>query len=186
MSHAAATDMSSIATIVERAAAGDETAFARLIAEHHASMIRVATIISGDPDSARDAVQSAWIIAWRRLGTVRDRSQVRAWLMAVTANEARQARRRQRRATVVDISDLLELPGDADPGDSIPVVDLKRAFARLSPDERALLALRYVADLDSNEIAVQLKLSASGVRSRLARLLERLRADLEPAREVRR
>jgi RNA polymerase sigma factor (sigma-70 family) len=59
-------------------------------------------------------------------------------------------------------------------------VDLERALRKLGPDDRALIALRFVAGLDSTEIAVQLGISASGIRSRLARVLDRLRSDLEP------
>src|SRR5262245_4650288 len=106
MSQVAAGDLSRTGT-VDAAVAGNEAAFARLIAEHHSSMIRVAYVITGEMDSAADAVQSAWEIAWRRLGTLRDRRQVGPWLVAIAANEARQSRRRSRRAQVMDVSDLL-------------------------------------------------------------------------------
>jgi DNA-directed RNA polymerase specialized sigma24 family protein len=71
-------------------------------------------------------------------------------------------------------------PG-ADPADRIGTVDLARALGALKPDDRALIALRFVAGLDSTEIAAQLHLSPSGVRSRLARLIERLRTELDHA-----
>lgn len=169
-----------IEATIRLAAAGDELAFSRLVAEHHAAMARVAYVIAGETEVARDAVQSAWTIAWRRLGTLRDPAQVRAWLVAIAANEARQAVRRRRRAQVTDISAVIERSGGAEPEDAIRIMDLAATLRGLSPDDRTLLALRYVAGLDSSEIAMQLGGSASGVRSRLSRLLERLRADLEP------
>jgi RNA polymerase sigma factor (sigma-70 family) len=92
----------------------------------------------------------------------------------------RQINRRHRRHVVVDISSQLDLPGAGDVADEVALVDLKRALVKLSPDDRMLLALRFVARLDSTEIANQLGLSASGARSRLARLLDRLRVELEP------
>jgi RNA polymerase sigma factor (sigma-70 family) len=166
---------------VRLAAAGDQAAFARLVDRHHASMAKVAYAITGDPEAARDAVQAAWAIAWRRLGSLRDHGQVRAWLVAIAANEARQALRRRRSRPVVDISESLDAAPGADPADRITTVDLARALSRLSPDDRSLLALRFAAGLDSTEIAAQLGMSASGVRSRLSRLIERLRAELDHA-----
>ncbi len=142
-------------------------------------MARVAYVIVGEREQTLDAVQSAWTIAWRRIGSLRDPRQVRSWLVAIAANEARQTRRRTRRAVVTDISEQM-IPGVGDPGDNAALVDLERALRGLNADERRLLALRYVADLDSTEIARVLGMSASGVRSRLARLLDRLRAELEP------
>jgi RNA polymerase sigma factor (sigma-70 family) len=53
----------------------------------------------------------------------------------------------------------------------LELVDLQRALRGLKPEERGLLAMRFAADFDSAEIAQQLGMSASGVRSRLARLL---------------
>jgi RNA polymerase sigma-70 factor (ECF subfamily) len=178
-------DASAVATMVRLAAHGDETAFARLIAEHHPAMARVAYIVTGDAELTRDAVQAAWSIAWRRLDRLRDPGQVRAWLVAIAANEARQTMRHQRRATIVDISEALDRHGGSDPADLIGVLDLERSLRKLPPDDRVLLALRFVADLDSTEIAAQLGMSASGVRSRLARLLDRMRADLEDRHRAR-
>jgi RNA polymerase sigma-70 factor (ECF subfamily) len=179
MTDVAVSEASALETTVRRAAEGDESAFARLVAEHHASMTRVAFVIVGDPAIAADAVQAAWAIAWQRLGGLRDPAQVHAWLVAIAANEARQVLRRGRRRPLVDLSASLDRHGDGDPADAIGLVDLERALRRLKPDERGLIALRYVAGLDSTQIAAQLGGSASGVRSRLSRILERLRTDLD-------
>ena len=174
----AAYNESATEATVRSAAFGDEVAFARLVAEHHASMTRVAFVICGDAETTSDIVQAAWATAWRRIGSLRDPAQVRAWLVAIAANEARQALRRQRRRRVVDISGDLEARGGIDPIDSVDFVDLQKALRALKADELSLLALRFAAGLDSSQIAQQLGMSASGVRSRLARIIERLRSDL--------
>lgn len=172
-------DSTVVDTILHRAAQGDEAAFDQLVLEHHAAMSRVAFVICGDDEAGRDAVQIAWSIAWRRLPTLRDHSQVRPWLVAIAANEARQALRRQRRRPVVDISAELIHSPVGDPADAIELVDLQRALARLDPDDRQLLALRFVAGFDSTELARHLGGSASGIRSRVARLVDRLRMDID-------
>jgi RNA polymerase sigma-70 factor, ECF subfamily len=177
----ALSDVRAVEATVAEAAAGDQAAFARLVSAHHPSMARVAYAIAGDREAAADAVQAAWSIAWRRLGSLRDPSQVRAWLVAIAANEARQALRRQRSRPIVDLSIVPEPMGAEDPADRIATVDLARVLRSLNPDERSLLALRFAAGLDSTAIANQLGMSASGVRSRLSRLIERLRLDLDHA-----
>jgi len=180
MSEMALEDPNAPDATVRLAARGDRAAFTRLVLEHHEAMVRVAFVIVGDREMARDAVQSAWSLAWRRLASLRRADQIRSWLVAIAANEARQSLRRRRRVAVVDISEALDQRGAGDPADAIREVDLERALQRLKPDERVLLGLRFVAGLDSTEIALHIGLSASGVRSRLARLLARLRHDLEP------
>ena len=178
MTEFAIADAVPLETTVRRAADGDASAFGRLVATHHASMARVAYVICGDPDLTQDVLQTAWTIAWRRLRDLRHPEQVRAWLVAVAANEARQAVRRKRTMHVVDVSEAFEAVGGNDPADAIGVVDLQRALRGLGAEDRALLALRYVAGLDSVEIAAHFGGSASGIRSRLSRLLDRLRRDL--------
>jgi RNA polymerase sigma factor (sigma-70 family) len=181
MTDIAVQDAPVLATTVRLAAQGDEAAFTRLVSDHRDAMARVAFVICGDPEATRDAVQTAWSIAWRRLHTLRDPDQVRPWLIAIAANEARQVIRGQRRRPVIDISNALQRDAGGDPADTIGLVDLQRALARLKPEDRRLLALRFVAGLDSSEIARHTGMSASGVRSRLARLIDRLRTDIDHA-----
>ena len=166
-----------VVTTVELAGAGDEVAFARLVAAYHADMARVAFVACGDRELAEDAVQSAWFVAWRKLHSLRDPDRVRPWLLKVTANEARQIVRR-RRGPVVEID--LEAAGDprGDPSTGIERLDLRRALAHISPDDRALLALRYLVDLSSDELGAAVGTSPSTARTRLCRAVDRLRKEL--------
>jgi RNA polymerase sigma-70 factor, ECF subfamily len=163
---------------VELAADGDEVAFARLVAIHHAAMARVAYVITGDAALAQDAVQSAWVIAWGKLRSVRDPLRPRPWLLAIAVNEARQIVRRQRRVSIVEIDPQLRAAPRTDPAVGIARIDLVRALAQLTPDDRALLALRYVAGVDAAELGALTGRSASGTRARLSRLTARLRQEL--------
>jgi RNA polymerase sigma-70 factor, ECF subfamily len=165
---------------LQQAVAGDETAFARIVAAYHADMVRVAYGICGDAAVADDAVQAAWLIAWRKLRTVREPERLRSWLVAVAANEARHLVRR-RPARVVEIEVEPPDPRTVDSPAEIRRLDLVNALRRLSPEERSLVALRYGADLDSSEIAALLGISASGVRARLMRVMGRLRKELDDA-----
>lgn len=168
-----------IATTVQLAAAGDEVAFARIVAAHRAEMVRVAFVVCGDWDMAQDAAQAALWIAWRKLTSLHDPERLRPWLLAVVANEARAIIRTRRRHPVVELTIDTDDPVDHDPADEIAQVDLSNALHRLAPEDRALVALRYLSDLDSTEIGSVTGKSASGVRSRLARVLDRLRKELD-------
>ena len=147
------------------------------MARYHADMARVCAVICDDPDVADDAVQSAWPIAWRRLGSLRDPDRLRPWLISIAANEARQLQRRERRRRVLEIR-VVAAPSGGELESAAAMLDLERALGRLSADDRSLLALRFVAELDSEEIGRALGLSASGARSRLERLVGRLRSEL--------
>jgi RNA polymerase sigma factor (sigma-70 family) len=166
--------------MVARAASGDVRALEHIVARYHDDMTRVCVVVcGGDADLAQDAVQAAWPIAWRKLGTLRDSSHLRAWLVTVAANEARQMIRARRRHAIVEL-DLADVGSSRhDPADAIPSVDLRAAVRRLDPDDRTLLALRYVAGFDSGELGHALGVSPSGVRSRLERLIARLRKELD-------
>lgn len=168
----------SLAGAVALAGAGDETAFARIIRAHHDDMTRVCFVICGDLDVADEAVQAAWPIVWRKLGSLRDPGRLRPWLVSIAANEARQLVRRRQRRTVVELSMIGSKSSGVDPAGHVGDLDLANALARLDPDDRALLALRYVAGFDSTELARATGRSPSGTRARLARLLDRLRTEL--------
>ena len=153
-----------VAELVQAAATGDEAAFTELVARHHGDLLRVAYVICRDPSLAEDSAQAAWAIAWRRMNQVKDPDQIRNWLVAVAANEARRIVR-SRRGTVREISvgdTALEAVPDyrSDPlADSIASSDLRRVLESLDPTDRALIALRYVAELSSDEIGRALGMS---------------------------
>jgi RNA polymerase sigma factor (sigma-70 family) len=164
---------------VALAAGGDEAAFALIVAAHHDDMTRVCFAISGDLDLADEAVQAAWPIAWRNMGGLRDPGKLRSWLVSIAANEVRQLIRHRRRRSLVEISTPGANARDAlDPAARAADLDLAAAFARLSIEDRTLLVLRYVAGFDATELGRATGRSPSGTRTRLARLLDRLRSEL--------
>jgi RNA polymerase sigma factor (sigma-70 family) len=167
------------ASTVAAAVAGDAMAFARIVRAYHDDMARVCHVMCGDAELAQDAAQSAWPIAWRKLGSLRDPEKLRPWLVSIAVNEARQLVRRLRRDRIVAI-ELADLGSDdGDPARRSADDVLVSAIRRLPIEDRTLIALRYVAGFDATEIGRALGLSPSGVRSRLARLVARLREEID-------
>lgn len=173
-----------LAQTVQLAADGDEYAFARIVAAHHDDMSRVAFVVCRDSDLAAEAVQEAWAVAWRQLGRLREAQSLRAWLVAIAANQARQVVRRRQRRTIREVemgADQVAARLGDDPAARSADLDLRNALARLSAEDRALLAMRYVAGLDATELSRLTGLTPSGTRARLARLLTVLRRELADA-----
>jgi RNA polymerase sigma-70 factor (ECF subfamily) len=163
-----------------RARTGEREAFTELVERHHAELVRIAYAITGDLDAARDSAQLAWIKAWQRLPSVREPDRLRTWLIAIAANEARQYLRAAGRRRVREIAPVPPPdPLGQNPLAATDRLDLGDALARLRPADRSLLAMRYLAGLHAEEIGVATGLSASGVRTRLSRLIARLREDLD-------
>ena len=178
----ATTSRPTIATeLVRLASDGDAAAFTRIVAAHHVDMLKVCLAVCGDAELAEDAVQSAWTLAWRRLPSLKDEDRLRPWLVSIAANQARDALRSRRRRPVVELDVAEATPVDGDPASRTGDIDLRNAMAKLDPTDRALVALRYVAGLDSGELGRALGLSASGTRARLARILDRLRTEIGDA-----
>ena len=151
----------------------------RIIAEHHEDMRRVCSYVLSKSAVADEATQAAWVIAWKKIGSVRDPERLRPWLISVAVNEAKQLVRKRRRRSEVEVAtDASGEPGGIDPATGVAAMDLQGALDRLDPDDRALLAMRYVAGFDSNELAIAIGISPAGTRSRLKHLLDRLREDL--------
>ena len=167
------------AATVADAVAGDAMAFARIVRAHHDDMARVCHVICGDVELAQDAAQAAWPIVWRKLGSLRDPDKLRPWLVSIAANEARQMLRRLHRDRVVSIEVVDIRSDEADPAWRSADDELVSAIRRLPEQDRTLIALRYVSGFDASEIAPILGLSPSGVRTRLSRVVARLRQEVE-------
>lgn len=152
---------------------------------HHRDDPRVLRHLRGSIPRRRGRRLAGWPTAWRKLSTLRDPASLRAWLVTIAANEARQLAARERRRSVrevhVEDAEIVDMPSGTS-FDRAQEIDLANALNALPPADRALLALRYVAGLNATELAAAIGLTPSGTRARLARLLDRLRMELRDDR----
>ena len=170
--------------LVERAGRGDHDAFAALVHASIAQLEAVARLIMRDPELARDAVQDAYVRAWRNLPGLRDPDRFDAWLHRLVVNAALDAlRRRRRRPVEVDLDPVGPLVVDQ----TSHVADrdqLERGFRHLGPDQRAVLVLHYYVGMPVPAVAETLGIPLGTAQSRLGRAMAALRtamaADVEP------
>jgi RNA polymerase sigma-70 factor (ECF subfamily) len=142
-------------------------------------MRRVCVFVTRDETLAEEAVQAAWSIAWRKLGSVRQPERLRPWLVSIAVNQAKDLLRSRRRRSQAELTAHARgVLAGIDPATGIDSLDLLAAMDRLAPEERGLIAMRYVVGFDATELGAAIGLSSSGTRARLARILTRLRQEL--------
>jgi RNA polymerase sigma-70 factor (ECF subfamily) len=141
----------------------------------------VARLILRDPDPAYDAVQEALVAAWRDIRGLRDVDAVDAWLRRLVVRACYRQAKAERRRTVVELRVVPEAAAlEMAPELSIADRDLlERGFARLPPEHRAVLVLRYYLDLPVPEVAETLDIPLGTAKSRLNRAVAEMRAALE-------
>ncbi len=172
--------------LVERARRGDLRAWESIVRAYQGIAFRTAYLLSGSSADAEEAAQDGFVKAYRALGRFRRGAPLGPWLLKIVANEARNRRRsagrRERLALRVAAHNR---PGDAVPSPEAALLagevreELLAAVERLSDDHRDAIACRYFLDLSEEETAAALGIRRGTVKSRLARALERLRAELE-------
>ena len=165
--------------LVERARDGDDVAFTELVDMDGDLCYSIAYRILRDVERAQDAVQQAFLLAWRELPRLRDPERFEVWLHRLLVNACYEEHRRHRRWT----SRIRALPFDgpvsADPTVSIDDRDaLDRAFLRLTPQHRAVFVLHHHAGLPLAEIAEIVGVPIGTVKSRLHHAIRSLRAAL--------
>ena len=165
----------------QRAGRGDHDAFAVLLNGSIARLEAVARLVLRDQDLARDAVQDAFIRAWRDLPGLRDPDRFDAWMHRLTVNACLDvARRRQRRPVEIELTPVAPA-FIAD--ESVAVADrdqIQRGFVRLSTEHRAVLVLHYYVGLTVPALATTLGIPLGTAQSRLGRALVALRAAMGP------
>jgi len=171
--------------LVARAKRGDVAAYEDLVRAHQAIAFRVALVTGAGVGDAEEAVQDAFVKAYRALGRFREGVPFRPWLLAIVANEARNRRRSAgRRTALVDRAAQEPSSGGAAPSPEAAVLTRERrealvsGISRLRDDDREMLGCRFLLELSEEETATALGVPRGTVKSRTARALERLRAEL--------
>lgn len=147
---------------------------------------RLATLVLRDRDEAEDATQEAIVRAWSSWGTLRDPSRFDAWFDRILVNVCRNRMRHARTIHVVALDDSFQHPAADSHGATIARLALEPAFARLTPDQRIIVVLRFWRDLSLDDIAERLGVPTGTVKSRLHYALKTLREAIEPSEEARR
>lgn len=144
--------------------------FGDWVRPHWASMAALARRLSDTPDW-EDVLQEALSSAWRKRGQFDPaRGTSRAWLLAITADQARKSHRRVRALPVAGQNDR-----PAPPADQALELDLDRAIASLPPRQRLAVNLRYFLELPVAEVAAVMGCSEGTAKSTLSDARRRMR-----------
>lgn len=158
-----------------------QAAFRQLADRHLEASYRLACAVLGNPAEAQDATHDAFVQAWRQWSTLRDPARFEHWFDRIVVNTCRNRLKRASRWRTQDLSDDLAAAKGDPIGQALDRDVLRAAIAKLSPDHRLVVALRFYRDLTIDEIARQLGISSGTVNSRLHYAIKRLHATVDDA-----
>jgi RNA polymerase sigma-70 factor, ECF subfamily len=166
--------------LINRARAGEASAFQRLAQRHAAHLWRSALVLGGDGHWAEDLVQETLIEAWRCLPRFDGRCQLSTWLYGILRHRFLKGRRRARNVTASAPDALVRMPSAGPMPDcaaeaSEDALRIRHAVASLPEEHRLVVELRFFAGATLDEIAATLGCPLGTVKSRLHNSLTKLR-----------
>jgi RNA polymerase sigma-70 factor (ECF subfamily) len=183
-------------SLVARLRAGDEAAFEQVVMAHTPRMLSVARRLMRNETDAQDAVQDAFLSAFKAIGAFAGGSSLSTWLHSIIVRACLMKLRSRRRHAETPIDDLLPQftadghrvhPGAAwsEPLENVVQRGESRALVRecierLPEAHRTILLLRDIEEYDTEETARLLGVSRSVVKTRLHRARQALRTLLDP------
>lgn len=171
--------------LVIRAQAGDREAFAVLVASSVDRLFNIARLILRSSDLAEDAVHETLLRAWTTIPGLRGPESFDAWIQERLVRACYRAARRERGRRAIDISSISsvgDLRWDGDPS-TARRDDLERGFARLAPDQRAVLVVYHFLELRDVEAEKVLGIRRGTLASRLTGATTALQARAEAHRD---
>ena len=171
--------------VLDRARSGDHDAFAAVVRLYDLRLRGLAYRVLGDRDGMDDALQEAYVRAFRALPRFRGDARIGTWLFRITYNACLDELARKRKVMHVPLDELVE-QASAEPelGEALRARgDLASSFAALSKDERTVVFLVDVQGFDYASAAELLSVPVGTVASRLNRARRSLRSALRPGGE---
>ncbi|HEX6903739.1 MAG TPA: sigma-70 family RNA polymerase sigma factor [Thermoanaerobaculia bacterium] len=176
--------------------AGSEAAFERLLREHGGRMLAVARRLVRNEEDARDAVQEAFVSAFRSLERFEGTSRISTWLHRIVVNCCLMKLRGRQRRPEEAIEDLLprfqedghQMPASVDWSEPVDALLHRREICalvrqcidRLPESYRTVLLLRDIEEVSTNEAATMLGVTENALKIRLHRARQALRTLLDP------
>jgi RNA polymerase sigma factor (sigma-70 family) len=177
--------MDALHNLVERARNGDVDACAALVQATQTMAYAVAAGVLRDPGLAQDAVQQAYLRAFRRLDTLQEPAAFAGWLRRIVITVASNMRR-ARRVTLLQLDDLPDVPvlDEAETHwTEIQRHRLAAALLTLGADERQVCDRRYHGGWSTARLAAQAGIDEAAMRKRLQRIRDKLRKEIEMAEQ---
>ena len=180
--------------IARRIAAGDRDEFTLLMRRYNQTLYRTARSILKDDAEAEDAVQEAYLLAYRAIGNFRGDAKLSTWLVRIVANEAiGRMRKRSRRAEVIPLQEQSQLEGES-PDSALNVATseaperaamrgemrrlLEAKIDQLPEVFRVVFVLRAIEEMTVEETSKALDIGETTVRTRFFRAKGLLRESL--------
>lgn len=166
--------------LIDRCRAGDRDAYYRLYKAFSRQMFNTAYRITGREEDAEDALQEAFISAFRNLGSYRGDATFGAWLKRIVINKSINILKKRRHEVMPD-NDLRDVAEEDEPAtyrEGLTVERVKKAIGELPDGYRTVLSLYLLEGYDHQEIAEIMNISESTSKSQLNRAKSRLREKL--------
>ena len=169
--------------LVKRILAGERGAFEKMISEYGGDVSKFAQRLIGWRGDVEDIVQDVFLAAYEGLGRFRFQCGLKTWLFRITINKCRSYRYRQKlrikyfsqAAEHRGAEETLKTDGRAEE----EIKEKVRSAVRLLPEKyREVIVLKYLQQLDTEEIKEVLKISQSALHTRLSRARKYLEKDL--------
>jgi RNA polymerase sigma-70 factor, ECF subfamily len=160
---------------------GNVDAYGALIRRYQDAYFRFAVRMVGDREDADDALQSAFVRAYRNLASCRDPERFAAWLYQIVVNECRTLatrRDRRERRMVRDEAELGAASVEPAPDESA-MEEIQRALDQLDVDQREAFVLKHVEEMSYDEMAELTGAGVSALKMRVKRACDRLRELLD-------
>ena len=174
------------AAVVRRVREGDVEAFGILVDRYHDRYARYAVHMMGNREDAEEALQDAFVRAFRSLDQYEERERFGAWLYRILVNQCRNAleRRKREAAAFPDIDpETVALPAAGEEEETARE-RLRELLIALPAVQREALLLKYTEDMTFDEMAAVTGVGVSALKMRVRRAIERLRALIQEQRDV--
>jgi RNA polymerase sigma-70 factor (ECF subfamily) len=164
--------------IVDAVLAGDTDAFAVLVSRYRARYARFAVRMLGNREDGEEALQDAFVRAYRSLDKRDRNSSFGPWFHSILLNQCRTtARRRANRLRLVVHDEVALERAVADQAPPVPSEgsEIETAIGKLDPSQREVFLMKYVEDMSYDEIAEVTGVGVSALKMRVKRAADRLR-----------